>query len=442
MLNTLKRELHFWDSIAITVGIVIGVGIFRTPSEIAKYIDSPTLILLAWILGGAISLLGVFCYAELSSRFPETGGTYVFLREAYGKFIGFLYGWSEFSINRAASIAAVAYIFSAYLRNFVPFGTGNEKWIALAAICILTVVNIVGLHFGVRIQHVLSSFKVIAILLVAGLIFWFAKPLTTGDSFYASIAGGKHNPQFAIALIPILWSYGGWHECTFMSGEFRDTRKELPISLIVSALIVTGLYVLINAAYLRVISPAEMIESKAIASDALMRLFGAPGKVIVTIAILTSSLGALNSTILTGGRIPFSVAQDCPRLAWVGQVDHRFKTPLRSLALNGVWASVLVLWGNFEQLLFLNAFEIWLFFILAGASVFIFRRRSQMANTFSMVGYPVVPILFTIASAWLCLTTIQHAPRESFFGTLLILAGVPIYFLVRQGTRSPYKSIV
>lgn len=439
----LKRELRFWDSVGITVGIVIGVGIFRTPSVIAKYLDSSPFILLAWFLGGVISFLGVLCYAELSSRFPETGGTYIFLREAYGRFVGFLYGWAEFSINRAATIAAVAYIFSTYLRNLIPFDPQAEKGIALLAVFIFTLINIMGLHLGIRVQNILSSFKAFAILIIAGLIFWFAKPSVASGS-YVLFSGINFNQArgLAPALIAILWTYGGWHESTFMSGEFKDTRRELPLALIAGALIVTALYILVNAAYLRVIPPAEMVESKAVASDALMKLFGSAGKLIITIAVLISSAGALNSNILAGGRVPFSVGLDAPRLAWVGKVDSKFKTPLRSIALNSLWAAVLVLWGNFEQILFFNSFEIWLFFILVGVSVFILRRKPDSTTSFSMLGYPGVPILFTLVSGWLCFATIQSAPREALFGTFIILVGIPIYFLTKGSLASLDKSIV
>ena len=440
--QSLKRQLGFWDSVAINVGIIIGVGIFRVPNQVAKYVDSAPLILLAWLIGGLISLLGVACYAELSSSFPKTGGTYVFLCEAYGKFVGFLYGWAEFSINRAATIAAVAYVFSTYLQNLIPFGPQNEKWIALAAIVVFTLVNMIGLHLGIKVQRVLSFFKVLAILGIAGLIFWFSDSSNVSHLNSNSGMNLTHAINFAPALIPILWTFGGWHESTFMSGEFRDTKRDLPLSLIVGALLVTAVYILINAAYLRAIPVREMVNSKAVASDALMKLFGSTGKLIITIAVLISASGALNSNILTGARVPFSVAQDIPRLAWFGKVDSKFKTPLRSLALNSAWASILVLWGNFEQILFFNAFEIWLFFIFAGASVFILRRKTGPSAAFSMIGYPWVPILFTLVSAWLCLVTVQSAPREAFFGILIILLGAPIYFLMRRGPRSPYKSVV
>lgn len=433
MTAQLHKHLRFWDSVAISVGIVIGVGIFRTPAQIAKYLDSPHLILIAWLVGAGISLLGVMCYAELSSQFPHTGGTYVYLREAYGKFVGFIYGWAEFSINRAASIAAVAYILAAYLRNFLPYTTNSEKWIALGAVILFTCVNMVGVHYGVKVQNVLSLFKVLAMISMATAIIFFAphqniQPIMNTSSSFSL-------KTFAPALIPILWSYGGWHESTFMSAEFKDTRKELPFSLIASALIVAGLYLLMNYSYLQVFSPQEMVHSKAIASDALQKLFGSKGAVMISIAIIVSASGALNSNILTGARVPFAVGQDTKKLEWMGKIHPKFRTPIRSLAINAVWACILILWGNFERLLFFNAFEIWLFFILAGLAVFILRRKMNHGVNFSMIGYPYVPLLFTIVSIWLCVTTVLEAPREALFGFLIILMGIPIYFLTSHQPR-------
>lgn len=426
----LKKHLRFWDSVAISVGIVIGVGIFRTPGQVAKYLDSAPLILIAWSVGLLISLLGVLCYAELSSRYPHTGGTYVYLREAYGKFTAFIYGWAEFSINRAASIAAVAYILAAYLKNFIPYPEASEKWVALGAIVLFTWINMVGVHYSVRVQNVLSLFKVLAIISIASAIISFVPEQNLHFTTQTSNTFSFKN--FAPALIPILWSYGGWHESTFMSAEFNDTRKELPLSLIISALLVGGLYLFINYAYLQVFSPGEMVQSKAIASDAMQKLFGVKGSVIITVAIIISASGALNSNILTGGRIPFAVGGDVKKLEWMAHIHPKYKTPVRSLLINAVWASVLILWGNFEQLLFFNAFEIWLFFIFSGIAVFILRRRTKQPLDFSMIGYPLVPILFTLVSAWLCMTTVVEAPREALFGALIILLGVPVYFFVHR----------
>lgn len=433
MSSKLNRELHFWDSVAINIGIIIGVGIFRVPSEVAKHLTNPTVILFAWAVGGLVAHFGALCYAELSSRYPHTGGTYVFIREGYGKLAGFLFGWTEIVIMRAGSIAAVAYVFSTYLRNFLQFGPWTEKLIAVGLIAVLTCINILGVKLGTRVQNIFSSLKVITILSMASAIFLFATrhteaPAAAWPGLFESAHFDSHSLfLFAAAIVPILWTYGGWHESAFMSGEFRDTKWELPASLVTSALVVTILYLTINVAYLRVISPAEMVTTKAIASEVFHRMFGSVGTIIMTTAVLTSSVGALNSTIMTGGRIPFAVASDYPKFNWVAEVDSKFQTPRRSLEINGIWAVVLVLFGSFEQLVYFCQFAQWLFFGLAGFSIFIARAKQKQMETFSMLGYPFVPAIFTLIAICVCASIIWYTPKASLIGVALILAGIPVY---------------
>jgi APA family basic amino acid/polyamine antiporter len=245
----------------------------------------------------------------------------------------------------------------------------------------------------------------------------------------------------APAVIPILWSYGGWHQSTFMSGEFTDTRKALPLSLVTSIAVVTAVYLLINAAYLRALPVSELAQSKAIASDILGGLFGPAGMIIISAIVLISAGGALNSTIMTGGRIPFAVAQDHARCGWLAVVDPRFGTPLRSLVLNSLWAAGLVLWGNFEQLLFFFAFADWFIFAMVGGSVLILARRSGTAGALPGMRSPLVPVLFILSSLWVCWITVQEAPREALFGALLMLSGIPVYFLAagRQKTAASFR---
>jgi len=427
----LIRQLGFWDSVAINIGIVIGVGIFRVPADVAQYLDHSSLILIAWVLGGVISLLGVLCFAELSSCYPETGGTYVYLREAYGKLTGFLFGWMEISVLRAGSLAGVAYIFAAHFRNFLDLGSEAERAIAILAILFFTVLNIVGLRYGTGVQNVLSSLKVILLALMCGLI------LTAGQKELSAplpVSAPHESPWLGLApaLIPILWTYGGWNESTFMSGEFKDTHRALPRSLIASILIITILYVLMNMAYLKFMSPAEMVHRESIVADIFKEIFGRTGHLIISFAVVISAGGAINSMILTGARIPFAVAQDSKKLAWIGTVHKRFHTPARSYVINGIWASLLVLWGNFGELLFFTGFAKWFFFILTGWSVFILRRRSRNPEAFSMVGYPAVPALFTIVSMILFVTTIYHAPGASLLGFFILITGIPIYYVLRE----------
>lgn len=429
--STLKRQLGFWDSIAINIGIVIGVGIFRVPSEVAKYVHSPEWMIMAWILGGLISLTGVLCYAELSSLFPHSGGTYVFLREAYGPKIAFLFGWMEFSVLRAGSLAGVAYVFSAYLKNFVAMGPGTEKAIAVSAIAAFTLLNICGLRYGTGVQNVLSVLKVFTLLGISAVIFIFQRE---GLDLPTAEAPGRadHWWYLAPALIPVLWGYGGWNESTFMSGEFKDTRWALPMSLVTSIVIITGLYVLINIAYLSVLTPGAMMKTPSIASDIFYALFGTPGRLVISAAVLISASGALNSCILTGARIPFAVGQDSANLSWLGNVHGTLGTPVRAFVMNGAWAILLVLWGNFEELLFFTGFAKWFFFTLAGASVFILRRKHQESDSFRLPGYPFVPLFFTAFALTLFMTTIVSEPKAAFFGALLLLLGLPIYGILHR----------
>jgi len=345
--------------------------------------------------------------------------------------IAFLFGWMEFSVLRAGSLAGIAYVLAAYLKNFIDMGPGTEKMIAVLSIVFFTALNIFGLRYGTGTQNILSSLKVLTLLFMFALIFGSGVQVHPSES---EIVSSSDNTWWALApaLIPILWSYGGWNESTFMSGEFKDTHRSLPRSLITSILIITGLYVFINAAYLKAMSPADMIHSESIASDIFMKLFGQTGFLLMSLAVLISASGALNSTILTGARIPFAVAQDSRRLQWLGNIHGRFDTPAHAFVLNGVWASLLILWGNFRDLLFFTGFAKWFFFLLAGFSVFILRKRARHPETFRMVGYPWVPCLFILVSAVLFVTTIYHAQRSALFGFLLLILGIPIYFLLHR----------
>ncbi len=430
----LKRELRFWDSVAINIGIIIGVGIFRTPSTIAKYLSSPLLILATWVVGGVIACVGALCYAELASRHPHTGGTYVFLRESYGKLVSFLFGWTEITILRAGSIAAVAYVFSTYLKNFVSLGIWGEKFIAIALICGLTVINILGVKLGARVQHVFSSLKILTLFGISAAVFLMFPKLGNVSAIWHAEAAKQSYAHFPLlwtsALVPILWTYGGWHESAFMSGEFHDTKRELPFSIVTSALVVTAFYVLVNVAYLLVIPPSQMVETKAIAAGVINRLFGNSGNLIISLAVLISATGALNSTIMTGGRIPFAVAKDYPKFGWFAHVDSKFGTPKRALLLNSIWAAVLILFGNFETLLFFCQFAQWLFFALAGASL-IWARKNSLHEGFETPLHPLFPILFVALGAAICVSIIWNFPHASLTGIALIAIGIPIYLWLK-----------
>lgn len=437
--NELKRDLGFWDSIALVIGSVVGVGIFRTPSVVCGYLSDPGWVLAAWLVGGVIAFLGTLCYSELASSFPETGGSYVYLKYGYGDWAGFLFGWSEFALMRAASIASVSYAFGEYFSNLVTSPAGTEKIFAMAAIGVLTGINIAGLHYGKWLQNVVSLGKGFALtgLILLGVTlgkgsfenFQSAFPAPQGEGFLSA---------FGLALVPILWTYGGWHESTFVAGEFKRTDTDLPFSLLWACGLVAFFYLIVNTVYLYLFPTTEIASRNLIAGDVMETLFGPAGEGVITAVILVCIFGVLNTVILAGGRIPYAVAQDHSILKWFGHVSPKFKTPSRSLLVNAGLAMVLVGWGTFRQLLFLSAAAVWFFFSAVGIAVFLTRRKfGGKKRPFSMWGYPWTAILFTAAAFWIFLNTAIFNLRETALGFSIILAGVPLYWISQRMTRSP-----
>ncbi len=432
--GTLKKTLGFWDSVALVIGSVVGTGIFRTPSEVCHYLSDPGWVLFAWCVGGVIAFLGTLCYSELSSSFPETGGTYVYLKYAYGPWAGFLFGWSELALMRTASMAAVSYAFGEYARNFIPHFWGAEKGIAMTAIWLLTFINLAGAHYGKWLQNAVSLGKGVALFSIVCLGFGLGKG--SGEHFrtvFPAVSGTGGLAQFGLALIPILWTYSGWHESTFVAGEFKKTETDLPFSLLTAAGLVIFFYLIVNGVYLYLFPAPEIAARKLIAADVMRSLFGTGGEKIITAVILMCIFGVLNTVILAGGRIPYAIAQDHSILKGLGTINPKFHTPDRGLLVNAAWASALVLWGSFRQLLFLSAAAVWFFFAAAGISVFVMRRKfKDKRRPFSMWGYPWTTIAFTAVAFWIFLNTALFSPKETIFGFSIIALGFPLYWISKR----------
>ena len=434
----LAKSLGFWDSVAIVIGSVIGTGIFRTPSEVSRYLTDPGWILFAWFLGGVIAFLGTLCYSELSSSFPETGGNYVYLKYAYGPWAGFLFGWSEVALMRTASIASVSYAFGEYFRNLIPSFPGAEKGVAITAIWLLTLINIAGLHYGKWLQNVVSLGKVLALtsLIILGLSLGKGN-LENFTSLFPVPPSGSILSNLGLALVPILWTYGGWHESTFVAGEFKRTDTDLPFSLLTAAGAVIFFYLIVNSLYLYLFPAGEIAQRALIAADVMKSIFGSLGGRIITIVILVCIFGVLNTVILAGGRIPYAVAQDHSIFKWLGTTSPRFHTPDRGLMVNAAWASVLVLWGTFSRLLFLSAAAVWLFFAAVGISVFVMRRKFRERNRpFLMWGYPWTALIFSAVAFWIFVNTALFSPRETGFGFAIMAGGIPLYGVSRWLERN------
>jgi amino acid transporter len=426
----MKRALNRWDSAAIIIAIVVGVGIFRTPSEVARYLTTPWLILSAWIAGGAISLAGALSYAELSSTFPETGGNYVYLDRSYGKLTAFLFGWVELLVIRTGSIAAVAYILAEYLASFFSLDRVSVKWLAVFCVIFLGAVNASGLKQGKNTQNIFVVIKLGAILgmLVAG----FAAG--TGDPSRLRPAGnvfsGGSLTSFGLALIPVLWTFGGWHENVFMSGETRDASRSVPFALITGICVITLLYIAVNALYLYMF-PVEIIQgSELIASRVFQSIHAGYGKKIFEGLVIVSSVSAINAMVMTGSRITYVMSRDNRFFSYMNRISGKTGVPSRAITVTCLWSCLLVLWGSFGKLLFFTGFLFWAFFALVVFGLFILRRKfPEIKRPYTVSGYPFTPAVFTLASASLSIVTFISYPVPSLAGLAILAGGIPVYYL-------------
>ena len=430
---TLLKSLGFWDSMAIAVGIVIGVGIFRVPAEIAQYLASPMLIIFVWVLGGIISLIGASCYAELSSSFPETGGDYVYLVKSYGPGMGFLYGWTSLLVIRTGSIAAISFIFAEYLHSFLSLDQSLVKLSAVAVVALLSFINILGLRPGKILQNVATIAKVLTLLAI--IILGISSGKGDLSNFSPQNLGAQRNlfALLGLALIPVLWTYGGWQEGTYVTGETKDPRRVLPRALMIGTLTITVFYLLLNLVYIYLVPVAEIAKSNLIASNIMHILFGRPATKIIEILVVVSAFGAINGMVITSGRITYALGKDHPVFKYLGKVGPSLRTPARSIAANALWVIVLILWGTFTKLLFFTGVLMWLYFGLIVIAVYVLRHRyPDLERPYKVWGYPVTPFVFILACFWLVITTVRFYPFQSLVGILLALSGIPVYLFSRK----------
>lgn len=413
----------------INVGTMIASAIFIVPATVAAQVPGSALMILVWIVGGVVSLLGALSIAELGAAYPEAGGQYAYLREAYGPVWGFLYGWANFSVINPASIAAIAVGFATYLGFFVKLTPLGIQAIAVASIAGLTVLNCLGVRLGATTQNVLTFLKMGA--LAALVITAFALPGGSATNFQPLWPPGTMDTwigPFGVAMIGVLWAYDGWLETTYVGSEIKDPGRNLPRSIILSTVIVIGFYVLASVAYSYVLSPARMAGLQLVASDAAQVTMGAVGAGFVSAAILVSTLGANNGIILTAARIPYAMARGGLFFRSQGTVHPRFATPVTALATQGVISAVLALTGRYDQLFTYVVFAQFLFYALGCGAVMRLRRVApDIPRPYRTWGYPVTPIVFIAFALWLVANTIKEKPLDAAVGAGLILVGLLFY---------------
>ncbi len=375
----LPRVLSLWDVVMIVVGGVIGSGIFLSPSEIARAIPSPLLMLAVWVVGGLFSFFGALAFAELGAAMPEAGGVYVYLREAYGPLISFLFGWTLFLVIDSGSIATLAVAFSTkYLPQLVHLTPVTTKLVAVLFIVFLGGVNYMGVRQGANLQNLLTVIKTLSLIGVCVAIFFLAK----GDGNAANFVEPKPSGlnfgflgAFGIGLVASMWAYKGWESATYSAGEIKNPRRDLPLGILVGILVIIVLYVIANLAYLYVIPVDGIAASERIASDAMNIVLGPIGASLIAILILFSMLGAANQNILCSPRVYFAMARDGLFFKRIAECHPRFLTPHFSIIAISAWSIVLSLTGTFEQLFTFVIFGQWIFFGLTVAAVIVLRKK-------------------------------------------------------------------
>jgi APA family basic amino acid/polyamine antiporter len=437
------RRLTRLDLVLIGAGGAIGSGIFRTPSQVAAAAGSPAWTLAAWALGGAVTLAGALTFAELGDAMPRAGGQYVWLSETYGGLVGFLHGWAYFTVVATGAIAALALVFAEYAGVFVPLGPIGTKAVALGALALLAVVNVVGVRVAAVVGDALTIAKLAALAGIVAVGVWKGVGVGAGVGAGAGAgagagvgagAGAGAVMGMGAAMIGVLWSYGGWQHASFAAGEAKDARRDVPWAMVAATGIVTLAYVLANVAYLRLLPMATLTSSTHVASDAVEAGVGRAGGAVVAAAIATSALGTAGIFTLTTPRLYWAMAERGLFFRGVADLHPRWRTPVRAILLQTAWAAVLVLaWGTFESLVSYVLFVDWIFFGLTGAAVFVLRRRHGPPAGYRVPGYPLVPLAFVATSAWFVASTLVAQPAQAIAGAMLLGAGCFIHRVWKRG---------
>ena len=445
----LVRGLGLTAAIAVNVANVIGTGVFLKARIMTCNVGTPGIALTVWLVAGLLSLAGALTYAELLAMFPRAAGEYGIMRDGYGRPWGFIYGWTQFAIARSASAAALAVGFAIFLNDLVggslkhdyfklhlpggfdvPFG--RLQLIALAAITVTVLINCAAVSFSGNFATVLTSIKVLLLIGVGLGAFFYSG----GDWSHLSQAnnGGACEgvaittggfAGFAAAMLGALWAYDGWNNITFLAGEVKQPERNLPLGLIISMFLVMGLYLLVNVSYYHVLTPtqiANVAASSSTAAEVVRRLLGAIAVTLMAAAMMTSSFGALHASILATARVPYAMARDGLFFKSLSKISPRTRVPIRSLIALGIWSSVLALSGSYDTLTDSAIFALTLFYAFVAGSVFIFRRRMpNAARPYRTWGYPIVPIVYLIVTAWL-LGRIVWDARDQMFASLQLLS--------------------
>ena len=455
--KTRRGQLGVWDSVSIIIGIVIGVGIHETAPTIFNNAGGPWTAMMCWVAGGVLSLLGALCYAELASAYPRSGGEYHYLTRAYGRFAGFLFGWSQLAIVRTGNVGMMAFIFAEYAGNLWGLSHAGKVTAAIAAPLTLSALNILGIVIGTRIQNALTILKLagFSAIIISGL-FWG----TGGEGAdAAALSQAPREISLGFAMLMVMFTYGGWNDAALVTGEIRESRRNIVRSLILGVTIITAVYLLVNVAYLKALGYDAARQSDGIAANALKLAFGPWGYKLMSVIVMISALGAVNGIIFTGARIYATMGEDHRFFAWLARWHPRLGTPVWSFAAeSAITVALILLLGTetgrslidrsldvfhfaaiawqprpFGNLLQWAAPFFWLFFLMTVTSLFILRRKDpDRERPFRAPFYPFTPLVFCAAAAWCLYCSIDYAGKLLILGAIPTLIGAGIYLFSRQ----------
>jgi APA family basic amino acid/polyamine antiporter len=450
----LVRAIGLGSAILIVIGSVVGSGIFLTTGGMAALIPSASLLLLAWVLGGLLSIAGGLTYAEMGAMFPRSGGVYVFLREAYGGLPAFLYGWASLLVVISGSIAAVAVGFAEYLSYFVPalstsnlvvalpmpwgtFTISAGQLVAAWSIVVLGAVNYVGVRSGNMVNVVMTAAKVAGL---SAIPIMAAVAGTVEPSYTPVVPAGLERPlaAFGVAMIAVLWTYESWYYVTYAAGEIRDPQRNVPRALLIGVCALMAIYVIVNIAYLNAMTIADMSGVTRIAEKAALTLMGPSGAGFIAATVVISTFGCNAAGLLGGSRVLFAMGCDGVFMPAAGRVHSSYRTPHVAIVALTAWSAILTLSGTYEQLFTYVMFSSILFSMAAGLALFRLRQtHPDHPRPYRAWGYPLVPAVFVLGSGAFVLNTLLERPVESIAGLGLLVLGVPVYMYSRGGSRHP-----
>jgi APA family basic amino acid/polyamine antiporter len=418
----------------LVMGGIVGSGIFINPYVVARQVHTPVLILGAWVAGGVVAMLGAFVYAELADRMPEVGGQYAYLRSAYHPALGFLYGWGLLLVTETGGMAAVTITFARYFRELTAVPV-SERAIGVITLAVLTLINCLGVKLGSRVQSALMLLKIAAIALLVGAGFLL---LRSPHPLLRPVVDQKPSfdllTAFGAAMIPVLFSYGGWQTTNFVAGEIKEPRRNLSRALLIGVAGVIILYLAVNLVCVRALGPRGLADTTVPATAVMRLVMGTRGAALIALGITISTLGFLSQSILTAPRVYFAMAEDGLFFRSVAYVNERTRVPIMAIVLQSVWTAVIALSGRYDQILNYVVATDFVFFGLTGTCLFVFRRREGAAQgeqraSFRTPGHPFTTAAFVLACWVVVANTIYKYPSNSLIGTLILLLGVPVYLL-------------